>query len=81
MCFTTRFSSFVCEGDSLSCDLAGFEINARIERDDCGDAPDVRQDGFWPSLYKDAPGYIGPGNNFRKRFAKAHAKAEAAMET
>ena len=80
MAFTTRFQSFVCEGDSLTCEVAGFEIIARIVRDDCPDAPDERQDGFWPSLYKDAPGFIGPGNNFRERFAQAQARAEAVME-
>jgi hypothetical protein len=80
MTFTQRFQTFVCEGDSLTCEAAGFEITARIVRDDCTDAPDERQDGFWPSLYKDAPGFIGPGNNFRERFAQAQATAEAVME-
>jgi hypothetical protein len=80
MAFTERFQCFVCEGDSLTCEIAGFEITARIVRDDCTDAPDERQDGFWPSLYKDAPGFIGPGNNFRERFAQAQVRAEAIME-
>ena len=65
MAFTERFQSFVCEGDSISCEVAGLEIIARIVRDDCPDAPDERQDGFWPSLYKDAPGFIGAGNHWR----------------
>ncbi|MEM0984835.1 MAG: hypothetical protein AAGJ32_01185 [Pseudomonadota bacterium] len=80
MSFTERFQSFVCEGDSITCEAQGFEITARIVRDDCPDAPDQRQDGFWPSLYKDAPGFIGPGNNFRERFAEAQALAEAVMQ-
>jgi len=80
MTFTERFGTFVCEGDSITCEAQGFEITARIERDDCNDAPDERQDGFWPSLYKDAPGFIGPGNNWRERFAQAQARAEAVME-
>ena len=80
MTFTERFQTFVCEGDSITCEAQGFEIIARIVRDDCGDAPDERQDGFWPSLYKDAPGFIGPGPNHRQRFAEAQAKAEAVME-
>ena len=80
MTFTERFQTFVCEGDSITCEIAGFEITARIVRDDCTDAPDERQDGFWPSLYKDAPGFIGPGPNHRQRFAEAQAKAEAVME-
>ena len=79
MTFTQRFQTFVCEGDSISCEAQGFEIIARIVRDDCPDAPDERQDGFWPSLYKDAPGFIGPGPNHRQRFAEAQARAEAVM--
>ena len=79
MTFTERFQSFVCEGGSITCEVASFEITARIVRDDCTDAPDERQDGFWPSLYKDAPGFIGAGPNHRQRFAEAQAKAEAVM--
>jgi len=58
MTFTEKFDSFVCEGDSLTCQAQGFTVTARLVRDDCGDAPDQRQDGFWPSLYKDAAGFI-----------------------
>jgi hypothetical protein len=78
--FTEHFSSFVCPGDVITCQTAGFTVSARIIPDDCPDPPDQRQDGFWPSLYRDAPGFIGPGNNFRERFAKAQAEAEALME-
>jgi hypothetical protein len=42
MTFTQRFQTFVCEGDSISCEVQGFEIAARIMRDDCGDIPDER---------------------------------------
>ncbi len=94
MTFTERFQTFVCEGDSITCEIAGFEITARIVREfrgsenapgerfpeGRGDAPDERQDGFWPSLYKDAPGFIGPGPNHRQRFAEAQARAEAVMD-
>ena len=80
MAFTERFDTFVCEGDCIACEQDGFRIVARIVRDDSPDAPDQRQDGFWPSLYKDAPGFIGPGPNHRERFAKAKAEAEAIME-
>jgi len=79
MAFTERFSDFVCEGDCIACEQDGFRVVARIVRDDCPDAPDQRQDGFWPTLYKDAPGFIGPGKNFRDRFARAQAEAEAVM--
>lgn len=78
--FTQRFSSFVCAGDVVTCETEGFTVSARIFPDDCPDAPDQRQDGFWPSLYKDAPGFIGPGRNHRQRFAEAQARAEAVME-
>ena len=79
MTFSERFQSFVCEGDSIRCEASGFEIVARIVRDDCPDAPDERQDGFWPSEYIGDPGFIGPGPNWRQRLADAQAKAEAIM--
>tara|TARA_R110002051_G_scaffold26975_2_gene65239 strand:- start:510 stop:986 length:477 start_codon:yes stop_codon:yes gene_type:complete len=80
MGFEERFDRYVCEGDSIACEIDGFCVIARIVRDDCPDAPDERQDGFWPSLYINDPGFIGPGNNFRERFAKVQAEAEAVME-
>ena len=80
MAFRERFDRYVCEGDSIACEVDGFRVTARIVRDDCPDAPDQRQDGFWPSLYINDPGFIGPGNNFRARLAKAQAEAEAVME-
>lgn len=79
MTFTEKFDSFVCEGDSIACEAGGFEIAARIVRDDCADAPDKRQDGFWPSQYIGDPGFIGPGPNWRQRLAEERAKAEAIM--
>jgi hypothetical protein len=30
MTFAERFDAFVCEGDSISCEVAGFEIIAQI---------------------------------------------------
>lgn len=78
--FTEHFAPFVCPGDVITCQSEGFSVSARIIPDDCPDPPDQRQDGFWPSLYKDAPGFIGPGNHFRQRFAKAQAEAEAVMD-
>ena len=92
--FKERFASFVCPGDVITCETEGFSVSARIVPDDCPDPPDQRQDGFWPSLYRDAPGFMGEpdqelvrgsnspanGNNFRQRFAKAQAEAEALMD-
>ena len=80
MTFIERFCSFVCAGDTITCEADGFTVMAQIVLDDCADAPDQRQDGFWPSLYINDPGFIGPGNGFRERFAKAQAEAEAVME-
>ncbi|MGE0184056.1 MAG: hypothetical protein AB7F91_17365 [Parvularculaceae bacterium] len=79
MSFSERFKAFVCEGDVIACEAEGFEIVARILRDDCPDPPDQRQDGFWPSYYIGDPGFIGPGKNYRQRFEEAQAKAEAIM--
>ncbi len=79
MTFTGKFEHFVCEGDAITCEVDRFEIMACIVRDDCPDAPDERQDGFWPSEYIGDPGFIGPGPNWRQRLAEARAKAEAIM--
>ena len=79
MTFTQKFDSFVCLGDSLTCEVDGFTITARIAHDDTPDAPDQRQDGFWPSLYPNDAGFIGAGNGWRDRFDAAQAKAEAVM--
>ncbi len=80
MMFVQGFKSYVCPGDSISCEAGPFTVLAQVVPDDCPDAPDQRQDGFWPSLYADAPGFIGPGPIHRQRFAEAKAKAEAVME-
>ena len=80
MMFAQSFQSYVCPGDVISCEDGPFTVLAQVVADDCLDAPDQRQDGFWPSLYIDAPGFIGPGPNHRQRFAEAQAKAEAVME-
>ena len=79
MAFSKPFQSFVCEGDKINTDVDGFLVTARIVRDDCPDAPDQRQDGFWPSIYKDAPGFIGPGSGWRDRFEAAQVRATDIM--
>ena len=79
MTFTQKFDDFVCEGDSITCEVDGYTITARISHDDTPDAPDERQDGFWPSLYPNDAGFIGSGNGWRDRFGKAQAKAERVM--
>ncbi len=57
--FTKQFSSYICEGDSITCEIDGFTCTARIYQDDDNSAPDKRQDGFWPSLDPNNDGYIG----------------------
>lgn len=65
------FRAYVCEGDFVERDYKGFTLRATIYRDDCRDAPDERQDGFWPSRNPDDAGYVLPKNYARER-AKAH---------
>ena len=79
MTFTQKFDSYVCLGDTLTYDVEGYTVTARITHDDTPDAPDQRQDGFWPSLYPNDAGFIGSGNGFRDRFDKAQKRAEAVM--
>ena len=79
MTFTQKFDAFICIGDSITCTVDGYTVTARIAHDETPDAPDQRQDGFWPSLYPDDAGFIGAGNGWRDRFAKAQDKAESIM--
>lgn len=48
--FTERFEAFICEGDTISCEIKVFKITARIVSDYCPDAPDERDNDFWPYL-------------------------------
>ena len=59
--FKQGFAKYACNGDTISCEIDGFDCYARIYRDDCSDTPDQRQDGFWPSLDPDDDGFIGEG--------------------
>lgn len=59
MSFKINFNSFACEGDSISCNVNGFDVTARLYRDDDSTRPDKRSDGFWPSLDPGNAGYIG----------------------
>ena len=79
MTFTQKFDDFVCLGDTITCTVDGYTVVARIAHDETSDAPDERQDGFWPSLYPDDAGFIGAGNGWRDRFDAAQAKAEKVM--
>ena len=79
MTFSQKFDDYVCLGDTITCTVDGYTVTARIAHDETRDAPDERQDGFWPSLYKDDAGFIGAGNGWRDRFDKAQAFAERVM--
>lgn len=72
-------SGYVCEGDSITCELDGFTCTARIYRDDCGDTPPERCDGFWPSLDPKSAGYIGPKS--KRALAKATWRAQALLDS
>lgn len=75
--FTTQFDDFVYEGDTISCNVDGFDITARIVRDDCSDAPDQRDDGFWPSQDQKSAGWVGDKTD--EQFDKEVARAKAIM--
>lgn len=76
--FTQKFNRFVCEGDSITCEVDGFECVATLYCDDDTSPPDERQDGFWPSLDPNDPGYIGPKS--RRTLQRHQAKAQAVMD-
>jgi len=60
--FDKNFDSFVCEGDTITCEVGAFTCTATVYRDDNADKPDERDDGFWPSRDPEAAGYVLPEN-------------------
>ena len=76
MAFIETFDSYVCEGDTIAAQVDGYTVTARVVRDDIPDAPDQRQDGFWPTLDPQDAGYIGVGKTDADlEIAKANAQA------
>lgn len=73
--YTKTFGKYACEGNTITAEKDGFTIAARIMRDDCSDAPNERQDGFYPSKDKDAAGYCPP-----EHFDASQAHAEKVMK-
>lgn len=59
MTFSEKFDSYVCEDETITAQVDGFTVTARVVRGDSPDTPDERQDGFWPSLRPDDAGFIG----------------------
>ena len=58
--FSSSFDAYACTGDTITAQVEGFTITARVERDDDSGAPDKECEGFWPSLNPRNAGYIGP---------------------
>ena len=79
MAFGETFDSYVCEGDIITAQVDGYTVTARVVRDDSPDAPDQRQDGFWPTLDPQDTGYIGAGKTDAD-LEQAMAKAKAVMD-
>jgi hypothetical protein len=77
--FTKGFDAHVCEGDSITCEVDGFEIRATITRDDDSTRPDARDCGFWPSKNPLSNGYVG--ENPPVPFETQMKKAQAVMDT
>lgn len=72
--FTQKFAQYVCEGDSITCEVDGFDCRATVYFDDNTTSPDERDEGFWPSHDKDAAGYTPP-----EHFDERQAQAEKVM--
>jgi hypothetical protein len=79
MAFSTKFDSYVCEGDTITAQVDGFTVTACVVRDDSFEPPDARQDGFWPSLRPRDAGYIGEGKT-EADLAKADRQAGRIMQ-
>lgn len=57
--FMTPFKTYACDGDTIACSIDGLTCTATLYRDDDCTSPELRQDGFWPSLNAEDAGYIG----------------------
>lgn len=79
MAFSENFDSFVCEGDTITGQVDGYTVTARVVRDDRPDAPDKRQDGFWPTLDPKDAGYIG-ADKTEADLEAAKARAKSVMD-
>ena len=75
MKFTEKFDRFSTIDDAIICSGGGYRIIATLLEEDCPDAPDQRQDGFWPSLDPKEAGFIGQGKSIEDwRHANIRAK-------
>jgi len=70
------FDSHAYEGNSVEVERNGIHYVATIYRDDSGDTPEQRDEGFWPSNDPHSAGYVLPEN-----YESEMAKAQAVMES
>lgn len=77
--FSSSFKPYTCDGDSITATVEDFDVTAKIYRDDDSDAPDQRQDGFWPSLDPKADGYIGAKS--KRSLQRETAKMQNVLDT
>lgn len=56
-------------GASIHCEVNGITYTATIRRDEVSGAPEDNYEGFWPSLDRSAPGWIGdtPAKSFEQQ--------------
>jgi hypothetical protein len=78
--FKTPFGEFLCDGDTITCEVDGFRCEAwtEMDHDDYHTPPDERCEGFWPSLDPKDAGYIGPRS--KRTLLRVRAQREAVME-
>lgn len=83
--FTEHFRQYASEGDSIDYRVTvaglatGLRFVATLYRDESGEGPEERSDGFWPSLDPQSAGYIGPKSEatLKRHTAKAQAVLDA----
>lgn len=76
--FKKHFETYVCDGDSITCEVDGFTARATLYYDDDTTPPDKRQDGFWPSLDPKDAGYIGAKS--KRTLARERARMQMIMD-
>lgn len=72
--FKKPFEKYACPGDKIVAVDGPWSAIATIYRDDCSDAPDREDEGFWPSKDETAAGYVLP-----EKFDEQQAMAERVM--
>ena len=76
--FTQEFRDYVNSGDSITCQIGGYEFTATLRFDYDAGAPDKETEGFWPSLNPSDAGYIGAKS--KSTLGRERAKAQAVYD-